>query len=175
MLKGWNPTQYKRKRDKKYLIMGLILVFIILTVSAYSDIPQLEPIRKQIEISQPKLQNLMGVGYQFERATIGGIVSNPEEYVGENVSVDGWLNRDLLVRYRLQHKGALDLYLVDKQGYGIYLIPPLPYQSDRQYPIGGTYRVKGEVVYLEVSCMVFPYTKTKTLLVLKPKEMTKIC
>jgi hypothetical protein len=53
MTKRYYSKRYVRKRRPKrtkYLITGLILMFITLVVvSAYSDIPQLEPIRKQIE------------------------------------------------------------------------------------------------------------------------------
>lgn len=50
MAKRYYSKRYKRKRRIKYLVIGLILMFITLIgVSAYSDIPQLEPIRKQIE------------------------------------------------------------------------------------------------------------------------------
>jgi len=50
MAKRYYSKRYTRKRRTKYLIIGLISLFITLVaVSAYSDIPQLEPIRKQIE------------------------------------------------------------------------------------------------------------------------------
>jgi hypothetical protein len=50
MTKRYYSKRYTRKRSTKYLIIGVILMFITLVVvSAYSDIPQLEPIRKQIE------------------------------------------------------------------------------------------------------------------------------
>ena len=44
-------SYYRSWRSKKvnYLVVGLILAFVILAASAYTDIPQLEPIRKQIE------------------------------------------------------------------------------------------------------------------------------
>jgi len=49
MAKRYYSKRYTRKRRTKYFVVGLILIFIMLVVvSAYSDIPQLEPIRKQI-------------------------------------------------------------------------------------------------------------------------------
>lgn len=50
MAKRYYSKRYTRKRRIRYLVVGLILIFIMLVVvSAYSNIPQLEPIRKQIE------------------------------------------------------------------------------------------------------------------------------
>jgi hypothetical protein len=52
MAKRYYSKRYTRKRGTKYLVGGLFLIFIMLVVvSAYSDIPQLEPIRKQLKIS----------------------------------------------------------------------------------------------------------------------------
>lgn len=49
MAKRYPSKRYPRKRRTKYLVAGIFLVFAALVVvSAYSDIPQLEPIRKQI-------------------------------------------------------------------------------------------------------------------------------
>ena len=49
MTKRYPSKRYPRKRRTKYLVAGIFLVFAALVVvSAYSDIPQLEPIRKQI-------------------------------------------------------------------------------------------------------------------------------
>lgn len=50
MAKRYHSERYPRKRRTKYLILGLISLFVMLVlVSAYSDIPQLEPVRKQIQ------------------------------------------------------------------------------------------------------------------------------
>ena len=50
MAKRYYSKRYKGKSCTKYLIIGLILIFVALVVvSAYSDNPQLEPLRKQIE------------------------------------------------------------------------------------------------------------------------------
>jgi hypothetical protein len=50
MTKRYYSKRYTKKRRIKYLVVGLILMFIALAVvSAYTDIPQLEPIRKQME------------------------------------------------------------------------------------------------------------------------------
>jgi hypothetical protein len=50
MTKRYYSKRYTKKRRTKYLIIGLGLMFITLVAaSAYSDIPQLEPIGKQIK------------------------------------------------------------------------------------------------------------------------------
>lgn len=49
MTKRYYSKRYTRKRRTEYFVIGVILMFIALAVvSAYTDIPQLEPIRKQI-------------------------------------------------------------------------------------------------------------------------------
>ena len=50
MVKKYHSTRYTKKKRLKYFLVGLILVFIVLvTVSAYRDYPQLEPVRMQME------------------------------------------------------------------------------------------------------------------------------
>jgi hypothetical protein len=148
----------------------MFIAFVV--VSAYSDIPQLEPIRKQIESF--KLQNFMKNPAHFERTTIEDIITNPEKYIGENVTIEGTLD-EYLTPQKTEGGRYVKYYLFDEQNFRIGLVSPLPYQESRIYSWGGTYRVKGKVVYLKVSYMPLwpPRPITEMVLALEPIEMIK--
>lgn len=50
-------NRYKRKRNIKYLAVGIILVIILVGVSTYSDISQLQSIKNQIDSLKSKVSN----------------------------------------------------------------------------------------------------------------------
>ena len=173
MVKRYYSKRYTREKRTRYLIIGLILILITLAVvSAYSDIPQLDPIRKQIEPFKIQLQSSMQTPHYIERATIEDIVSNPEAYVNTEkyVSVKGWLGMSLFP-YEMENREFCQWLLVDEQKFSIILVPPLPYEDSRAYSINETYRVKGKVTYLNVTTFM---RDTKTVIALKPIEMTKL-
>jgi hypothetical protein len=89
MTKRYYSKRYPRKKRTKYLIVGIFLMFISLVViSAYSDIPQLEPIRKQME--------------SFKSGTSGFGQSVGDTGVVDDVAIT-LLKYDIVDRYQYTH------------------------------------------------------------------------
>jgi hypothetical protein len=157
------------------------MLIVLVVVSAYSDIPQLEPVRKQMESFKIQLQSSMEspplhieqVTPRIEQVTIGDIIRDPEAYVDtENyVSVKGQLSS---IWHQTEDGEYCKWSLVDEQKFGIILAPPLPYEDSRAYSLYETYRVKGKVTYLTIITYTFSGRTPKTVLVLEPIEMTKL-
>ena len=179
MAKKYYSKRYTRKRSTKrtkYLIIGLILIFVTLVVvSAYTDIPQLDPIRKQMDSFRFKIQpqNFTKTPTHFERTTIEDIVTNPEKYIGKKVTVEGHLDFSKDFPFVTEEGKSVSWNLVDEQNYHITLAPPLPYQDSRIYAWDETYKVKGRIVYLKI-CNPFRRVESKMVLAVKPTEMIKL-
>ena len=139
MVKKYYSKRYTRKRRTKRLIIGLILMFTTLVVvSAYTDIPQLEPVRKQIE----SLKSGMGVS----KLAVGESDKIDEFSITvEDVSLAHSINIFFIMNHKLSAPRGAALLLVkikvENIGQKRELFPPprdsisLQYSGvDKQYP-----------------------------------------
>lgn len=162
--------RYRGKGLLKYFVVGVFLLFVILvTIADYSEIPQLKPVIDAFGFVNSPL-NLAKSSHYYEPTTIENIQTNPENYIEKNVLVEGKLGLDF--HFRTTDKGKIDYFLLDDQNFEIAILSPLPYHNERIYTYGDSYRVKGEVIYLQAN---FPNPRKKEMvLVLDPSEMIKL-
>ena len=155
-----------------------VLLILLIVVSVYTDIPQLEPVRKQIDTFKDILNSFYAQPPEEivtqepqENVTIEEILRDPELYDGRIVTTQGRLIKSTNYPFKETPEGEKLWYALNDRNFVISLVPPLP--GTRTYNAGETYRVKGRVKYLETR----EYLSTKAYnweIAVVPHEMTKI-
>ncbi|RZN37225.1 MAG: hypothetical protein EFT35_06385 [Methanophagales archaeon ANME-1-THS] len=172
-----------KKRSR--LVLGLsiafdlaVLLILLVVVSVYTDIPQLEPVRKQVDSFKAVLNSFSAQAPEeivtkepHENVTIEEILRDPELYNGRIVTTQGRLIKSTNYPYKETPEGEKLWYALNDRNFVISIVPPLP--ATRTYNAGETYHVKGRVKYIETR----EYMSTKAYtweIALVPHEMTKI-
>lgn len=157
----------------------VVLLILLVVVSVYTDIPQLEPVRQQVKSFEDILISLRaqpteggeGTREPQENVTIEEILRNPDLYNGRIVTTEGKLIKSTNYPFKETPEGDKLWYALNDRNFVISLLPPLP--EPRTYAAGEYYRVKGRVKYVETR----EYMSAKAYnweLVLLPHEIVKI-
>ncbi len=157
---------------KKFTVLLLFLLSLMVipfvlgystneTIRFYGDLAYGKPVTKPF-----------GIGDDGTLASFRTIINHPSGYVEKDVKLRGTLSKEVFLMFSYEGQeaykalsGGIDAYryfIEDRDGYRIYLVRPLPSESEEAYNFGSDYVATGQI------------TKVGTLIALQVSNLDRI-